>query len=95
MTLEPGSPSTTDAAILAAIGDVAREHLGWTGPLGRDTPLVEVLALDSIRQLTLVIEIENHFRIRLDDEEAGAVRTAGDLVDAIRRGWVARDGDAR
>jgi len=84
-----------DAAILAAIADVAREHLGWTGPVRREMRLVETLALDSIRQLTLVIEIENRFRVRLDDEGSEAVETAGDLVDLLRRKAAGGGSDAR
>ncbi len=75
----------SEAAVLAAIADVAREHLGWTAPITRETRLVQALALDSIRLLTLVIEVENRFRIRLDDDFQEAPETAGDLVDAIRK----------
>lgn len=74
----------SEAAVLAAISDVAREHLGWTTPITRETRLVQALALDSIRLLTLVIEVENRFRIRLDGDFQEAPETAGDLVDAIR-----------
>lgn len=75
----------TDGDILEAIGKVARTHLGWTGQLSRDMALVETLDLDSIRLLTLVVEVENCFRVRLDDEDEGRLVTVGDVVDVIRR----------
>ena len=74
-----------EADVLAGVLDVARAHLDWTGPVSRDMPLVETFNLDSLRQLTLVIEIENRFRIRLDDEDEAALSTVGDLLDVIRR----------
>ena len=43
------------------------------------------MQLDSLRLLTLVLEVENRFRICLDDGDELAVETAGDLVALIRR----------
>lgn len=75
----------TDAEILAGIAEVARTHLAWTGPLRRDLPLVETFSLDSLRQLTLVIELENRFRVKLDDLDEESLVTVGDVVDVLRR----------
>ena len=74
-----------EAAILAGIADVARLHLGWEGPLTADMRLVEDLRLDSIRLLTLAAEVENRFRIFLDELDEGAIETIGDLVAVVRR----------
>lgn len=63
---------------------MAREHLEWTLPLAPEMRLVEDLRLDSIRLLTLAVEVENRFRVRLDEDEAGIV-TVADLVAAVRR----------
>jgi acyl carrier protein len=81
----PGAPRHDDAFVLAGIADVARRHLEWTAPISRELRLVEAFQLDSLRHLTLVIELENRFRIRLDDQEESAIVTVGDLVDMIRR----------
>jgi acyl carrier protein len=74
-----------EATILAGISEVARHHLGWEGPLTSDMRLVEDLRLDSIRLLTLAAEVENRFRIFLDELDEGAIETIGDLVAVVRR----------
>jgi acyl carrier protein len=71
--------------ILAAVREVAREHLRWTGPLRPEMRLVEDLGLDSLKLLTLTVEIENRFRIRLDEETEAQIETVADLVAAIGR----------
>jgi acyl carrier protein len=55
--------------ILGGIAAVAREHLGWEGPLTGDMRLVEDLRLDSVRLLTLAAEVENRFRVVLDEAD--------------------------
>ena len=74
-----------DDEILAEIAAVARTHVGYDGPLGPHLRLVEDLKLDSLKALTLAVEIENHFRICLDSERDEQVITVGDLVDEVRR----------
>jgi len=71
----------TKQEILAGIAEVARIHLGWVEPLDPELRLVEDLELDSIKSLTLALEVENHFRVCLD-EEAGII-TVGDLVRVV------------
>lgn len=83
-----------EAEILEGVADVARTHLGWTGRLSPDMPLAGALALDSLRQLTLIVEIESRFRVALDDDE-GSLETVGDLVSMIRRKRAGRSADAR
>ena len=75
----------TDAEILAGIQAVAREHVGFEGELAPEMRLVEDLQLDSIQALTLAVEVENRFRVRLDGEEDAGVATVGELVQAVRR----------
>jgi len=47
--------------------------------------LVEDLRLDSVRLLTLAMEVENRFRVRLDELDEGAIETVGDLVATVRK----------
>ena len=74
----------TDAEILAGIEEVAREHLGWPGRLEGRLRLMEDLGLDSLKALTLAVEVENRFRVCLDPERDGELVTVADLVAAVR-----------
>ena len=76
------SPSHSDAQIIDGIASVARAHLDWDGTLRPEMRLVEDLELDSLKSLTLALEVENHFRICLDDQVE--ILTIGDLVEMIR-----------
>lgn len=79
MSHEPG-----DAEILAGIAEVARRELGHEQPLAVEMRLVEDLGLDSLKLLTLAVEVENRFRVCLDDDGREAeIRTVGDLVAAV------------
>jgi acyl carrier protein len=71
--------------ILAGIAEVARLHLGWEAPLTPEMRLVEDLRLDSVRLLTLAVEVENRFRVRLDELDEGSIETVGDLVATVKR----------
>jgi acyl carrier protein len=74
-----------DDTILAGIAEVARLHLGWEGEVTPEMRLVEDLRLDSLRLLTLAAEVENRFRVRLDEQDEEAIETVGDLVAIVRR----------
>lgn len=74
-----------DGEILSGIEEVARRHLGREGPLTPHMRLVEDLRLDSVRLLTLAAEVENRFRVRLDEADELAIETVGDLVAVVRR----------
>lgn len=70
---------------LTELERLLRERLQRTGELTRETRLVADLALDSIQQLDLIVELENHFAIALDLDEDQEVHTIGELVAWIDR----------
>ena len=72
-------------SILQGVTLVAQRHLGWQGELEPNLHLVEDLELDSLRLLTLAVEVENHFRICLDEQDEDEIETIGDLVRVIER----------
>lgn len=74
-----------DTAILEGIAEVVRQRLDWHGPLTMDMRLVEDLRLDSVRLLTLAAEVENRFRVLLDEADELAIQTVADLVAVVRR----------
>ena len=73
----------TRQLVLEGIQKVATDHLDWTGELQEDQRLVEVLQLDSIRLLTLVVEVENHFQLSLEDGDEAGLERVSDLIDLI------------
>ena len=75
----------SDEAILDGVAEVARVHLGWVDELTPEMRLVEDLRLDSVRLLTLAMEVENRFRVRLDELDEGSIETVGDLVAVVRK----------
>lgn len=77
------SRDTTRAEVLDAIRELARRKLDWNGPVEPSMRLVEDLKLDSIRLLTLAMEVEDRFRIRLDEDDEAGIRTVDDLVSLI------------
>jgi len=83
-----------DREILDGIREVARQHLSCGGELRPETLLAEDLELDSIKMLTLAIEVENHFRVRLDPSSEARIETVGDLVGEVRRQIERRPDDA-
>jgi acyl carrier protein len=70
---------------LAELNVLLRERLGRSGRLVPETELVADLALDSIQQLELIVELENHFEIALEVEGDEGIRTVGELVACIDR----------
>lgn len=78
-------PQMTDEALLALIGEIARTRLGYAGALTPDTRLVEALSLDSVRLLTLVVELENRLELCLDEGDEQGVETVGELIELLRR----------
>lgn len=71
--------------ILRELAEVVREHLEHGGELSPEMDLIEDLELDSLRLLTLAVEVENHFRICLDQKDEAAIRTVADLVAVVER----------
>ena len=69
---------------LNGIQAVAEAHLEFEGTLTEETSLAETLRLDSIRLLTLVAELENHFQICLEDGDEYGLDTVGGLIDVLR-----------
>lgn len=50
-----------------------------------DTHLLRDLKLDSIQQLTLVVELENRFRVAFGDGDETGIERVRDIVDLLAR----------
>lgn len=83
----------TKMRIIDTISELAQSRLGWAGgALAPEMRLVEDLNLDSIRLLTLATEVENRFRILLDEADELAIETVGDLIAIVERKLERRPG---
>ncbi|MGH9320074.1 MAG: acyl carrier protein [Vicinamibacteria bacterium] len=63
---------------------VFSEHLSIRS-LTEESHLIRDLSLDSLQQLTLVVELENRFRISFEEEDEIGIETVGDIVDLLAR----------
>jgi len=89
----PGAPSPstpTESEVVDAICQVVTQELGLPSGVRADTRLGVDLALDSLALLTLVVALEDRFRVILDDAEAAQLRTVGQLA-----AWVVRASKGR
>ena len=75
----------TEEAILEGLQAIAKQHLSYEGPLPLDKPIVDTLTLDSIRMLTLLVEVENRFEVCLEESDESSIETLRDLVHVVTR----------
>lgn len=85
MVEELGADPPGRGAILAGIVAAARKELGYQGELRPEQRLVEDLALDSIRLLSLAMAVEDHFRIALDADDESGIATVADLIALVEK----------
>lgn len=74
-----------ELAVMREIRRVAVAALERDGELGPDDDLVEALQLDSLTRLTLIVAIEDRFRVALPDDELARVRTLAELSRLVAR----------
>jgi acyl carrier protein len=71
------------AEVIAVIARVLRDELGLAREVRPEDDLLADLQLDSVGVLTLVVGLEDHFRIALAEQDAAEVRTVGDLAALV------------
>lgn len=71
--------------ILREVEHLACTHLRLAVDLRPEMDLIGDLELDSLLLLTLAVEVENHFRVCLDEKDEAGIRTVGDLVETVGR----------
>lgn len=69
--------------VLAEIRRIARDELAVAREVLPENDLVTDLMLDSVGLLTLVVGLEDRFRIALAEEDAAGVRTVADLASLV------------
>jgi acyl carrier protein len=71
--------------VTVEIARVLREELGLSREVKPGDDLVTDLQLDSVGLLTLVVGLEDRFRIALQEEDASRVRTVAELAALVAR----------
>jgi acyl carrier protein len=70
--------------ILDELQRIIREELELPAQVSPTAHLTRDLGLDSLGLLTVAVGLENRFRVRLDEQDATWVSTAGDLARLVR-----------
>jgi len=71
--------------VLHEIRRLLRDELELSREARPEDDLVADLQLDSVGLLTLVVGLEDRFRIALSEEDAAGVRTVSDLMALVSR----------
>lgn len=71
--------------VLEELRRIARTDLEYEGTLELGQRLKEDLHLDSMAMIVVAVGLENRFRVKLDEGDAGAIVTVGDLVALVQR----------
>ncbi|MFB7620195.1 acyl carrier protein [Kitasatospora sp. NPDC056181] len=74
--------------ILDVVDGLFRHQLQVT-ELNPDVPLVNY-GLDSVRSITLVVDMESEFGVQISDEQAAAMHTLRDVADQVGASLAAR-----
>ena len=82
---EVAGAGPTNEAVLAEIRRVVAQELGLTRAVEPKDDLLADLQLDSVGTLTLVVGLEDRFRVALAEDDASSVRTVAELASLIVR----------
>ncbi len=69
--------------VLEEIRRIARTDLEFTGDVIASSRLNEDLHLDSMAMIVVAVGLENRFRVKLQEEDAGQIGTVGDLIKLV------------
>ena len=71
-----------EAGVRTLIVEISRQDVS---SIGRNDDLVERLGVDSLQGLQILAHVEQHFDIRLPDDELIRMRTIGRIADLVER----------
>jgi len=70
--------------VLQQIQVIAETELGYDGRVHLSHRLVEDLHLDSLGAIIVAVGLEDHFRVHLQEQDAGGLACVADLVALVR-----------
>jgi len=82
---------TMERLVLDEVRRIARAELEFAGDIELSSRLKEDLELDSLAMIVVAVGLENHFRVKLEEQDAGVLVTVADLAQLVER----RSGEER
>ena len=79
------TPMNLEEEVLEELRTIARNELEYEGPIDASMSLSADLKLDSMTMLVVAVSLENRFRVRLEEQDAGVLDTVGDLIALVQR----------
>jgi len=74
-----------DAEVVEVLKKIAARDLEYSGDLTAAMRLREDLQLDSMQMIIVAVGLENHFKVKLGEEDAGELKTIADLCALVIR----------
>lgn len=71
--------------VVRFIAEVAGAQLDLNGEVTATARMMEDLALDSLGLTVIAVELENRYRIRLEEQDAEGIQTVEDLARLVIR----------
>lgn len=78
--------------VLEEVRRIAQDELDYQGVIESASRLKEDLELDSMAMIVVAVGLENHFRVKLHETDAGALVTVADLARLVERRLVEQQG---
>ena len=74
-----------EMSVLEELRRIARKDLEFEGAIEPALRLKEDLNLDSMAMIVVAVGLENRFRVKLAEEDAGELTTVADLIALVSR----------
>ncbi len=78
--------AASEQEILAGLAEIVNEETGIpTGDVQQDKSFTDDLDIDSLSMMTIVVNAEEKFGVRIPDDDVKGLRTVGDAVTYITK----------
>ncbi len=76
----------SDQEILSGLAEIVNEETGIpAGDVQADKGFTDDLDIDSLSMMTIVVNAEEKFGVRIPDDDVKGLRTVGDAVNYIQK----------
>jgi acyl carrier protein len=75
----------SEQEVLATIQAIAKAELDREQPILMQHRLIADLGIDSLGSMILAVGLENHYRVRLNEQDAATLVTVADVIALVRK----------